>query len=333
MVDTHHPRRGSMGFSPRKRAESMKPKIRSWPEIDEGPKIQGFTGYKAGMTHAFVIDYRENSTTSGQEVRVPATVVEVPNIRVCGLRFYEKTHRGLQTMGEVWASRIDENLEKKLPIPKNMDTDKMWERIDTDLADEVRTIIHTQPQLVSGIHSKTPEIIELRIGGGTIAERIDKGEELLEKEETSFEEFSNPGSMVDVSGITKGKGFQGHVKRWGVKLLRHKNSKSIRNVGTTGVFVPGYIRPSVPQAGQTGFHQRTEFNKRVLKEGDDGEEITPDGGFINYGEVENDYVLLHGSIPGPSKRMVVMRDPIRSTVEEVEEPTLTHISTESNQGA
>ncbi len=331
MVETHHPRRGSMGYSPRKRAPSMTPKIRSWPEIDGTTKVQGFPGYKAGMTHAFVVDYRPTSTTSGQEVRIPVTVVEVPPVTICGIRFYQETHEGLKTMGEVWAKKVDKSLKKKLPIPNSYDTEKMWEKIDEDLVDEVRFIAHTHPEMVSGIPKKKPEIMELRVGGGTIQERIDKAREKLGKD-LEFSEFGKSGDMVDVSAITKGKGFQGHVKRWGVKLLSHKNSKSKRNIGTTGVFIPGYIRSTVPQAGQMGFHQRTELNKRVLKTGDDGSEITPSGGFLKYGEVQNSYVLIHGTIPGPAKRLVLMRDSVRDTGVEVEQPNLTYISTESKQG-
>ncbi|MBS3817195.1 MAG: 50S ribosomal protein L3 [Candidatus Thermoplasmatota archaeon] len=331
MVETHHPRRGSMGYSPRKRAKSMVPNIRSWPEWDGEPKLQGFPGFKAGMSHAFMVDYRSESTTSGQEVREPVTVVEVPPVKVSGLRFYEKTHEGLKTMGEVWANQVDESLKKRLPVPNHYKTKKMWEDIDRDMVDEVRAIIHTRPKKVSGIPKKVPDIMESRIGGGTIKERIDVGEQFL-GEEVNYEEFCEAGRMVDVSAITKGKGYEGHVKRWGVKLLQHKNSKSVRNVGNTGVFRPGYTRPTVPQAGQDGFHQRTELNKRVLKVGENGEEVTPEGGFVNYGNIENEYIILHGSIPGPSKRLTVMRDPVRAGKHDVHEPNLTYISTESNQG-
>ncbi len=332
MPKKHHPRRGSMGYSPRKRARSMTPKIRAWADIDDGPKIQGFPGFKAGMTHGFMIDYRPTSTTSGQEVRVPITVVEVPPITICGLRFYVETHEGLKATGEVWANKVDNLLNDRLPIPKSYNTDKMWKNVNLDEVDEIRAIVHTHPEKVSGTPSKKAEIMELRIGGGTIPERIDKGKNILGKE-ISYNEFAEEGDMIDVAAITKGKGTQGHVKRWGVKILDHKNSKSRRNIGTTGVFIPGYIRPTVPQAGQTGFHQRTEYNKRVLKLGDKGEEITPKGGFVNYGEVKNSYVLIHGSIPGPVKRTIMMKDPIRRKGVEVKEPKLTYVSTESKQGA
>lgn len=332
MPDKHHPRRGSMGYSPRKRAAAMTPKIRSWPEIKEGPKLQGFPGFKAGMTHAFIIDYRPTSTTSNQEVRVPVTVVETPPVTVCGLRFYTEDHEGLQTMGEVWADNVSKNMKRRFPVPKKFNTKEMWTKIERSEVDEVRALVQTHPEKVSGVPSKTPDIMELRIGGGTISERVNFGESILGKE-IEYERFAQTGAMVDVSAVTKGKGTQGHVKRWGVKLLSHKNSKHRRNVGTTGVFIPGYIRPTVPQAGQMGFHQRTEYNKRVLKVGDNGKDVTPSGGFVGYGEVRNPYVLIHGSIPGPSKRVVVMRDPVRLRGVEVREPQITYISTESNQGA
>ena len=75
MPNRHHPRRGSMGFSPRKRAKAETPHIKSWPEGFDKPKIQGFLGYKAGMTHAHIVDYRPTSTTSGREVVMPVSVV------------------------------------------------------------------------------------------------------------------------------------------------------------------------------------------------------------------------------------------------------------------
>ncbi len=82
-----------------------------------------------------------------------------------------------------------------------------------------------------------------------------------------------------------------------------------------------------------GYHQRTEYNKRVLKIGEKGEEITPNGGFVRYGDVRNEYVVLHGSIPGPTKRLVRFRDAVRFHGVKVEKPEITYISTESNQGA
>jgi large subunit ribosomal protein L3 len=45
-------------------------------------------------------------------------------------------------------------------------------------------------------------------------------------------------------------------------------------------------------------------------------------------------VLIHGSIPGPAKRLIRLRDPIRKGgVDLKEAPNLTYVSTESKQGA
>lgn len=332
MPDTHHPKRGSKGYSPRKRAKSSIPRFKSWPEREGEPKIQGFAGYKAGMTHAFIVDYRPTSTTSKQEVRIPVTIIEVPPMRVAAVRVYEQTPYGLKTQGEVWAQKVEKELAQRLPIPKKYDTKEAWKKINKKNVDDVRVLIYTQPKVVVGIPKKTPEIMEVRIGGGTIEERIRYARKILGKQ-IKVTDFTDEGQMVDVASITKGKGFQGHVKRWGVKLLTHKNSKHRRMVGTLGPWNPHYVHRNVPQAGQVGFHQRTEYNKRVLKIGEDGEEITPNGGFVRYGVVKNPYLVMHGSIPGPAKRLVRLRDSVRFHGEAVEKPEITYISTESNQGA
>ena len=119
MPNRHHPRRGSMGFSPRKRARAETPHIKSWPEGQDKPKIQGFLGYKVGMTHAFVIDYRPTSTTSGREVMMPVSVVETPPIKILAVRAYKNSYYGLQTTGEIWTDKIDKELSKRITINKN----------------------------------------------------------------------------------------------------------------------------------------------------------------------------------------------------------------------
>lgn len=333
MPAPHHHKRGSMGYSPRKRAQKETPRLNSWPEGGDQPKLQGFAGYKAGMTHAFVEDYRPTSTTSGQEVQIPVTVLETPPMRIAAVRFYKDTVYGTKTITEIWSDKIKKELARALPIPKKKTSKKTWGDIEELDIDDVRVIAYTQPRLVSGIPKKKPELMELRIGGGTIKERIKYAKGIMDKD-IHISDFTNEGEMIDVIAVTKGKGFQGSVKRWGVKLLTHKNSKHRRMAGTLGPWHPSYVMSEVPQAGQTGYHQRTEYNKRVLKIGENGEEITPSGGFIKYGVVKNRYVILHGSIPGPTKRLIRLRDPIRHRGVKVDRaPEISYISTESKQGA
>ncbi len=328
MPAPHRPKKGSRGYSPRKRANSQVPRFNSWPESQEGPRIQGFAGYKAGMTHAFVVDYRPTSTTANQEVQIPVTVLETPPMKIAAVRFYGRDQYGLKCLGEVWAKNFTKELSRRLPVPKN----NKGKDVNASDVEEVRVMVYTQPKLVPSIPKKVPEIMEVRIGGGTVDERIEYSKSILGKD-INITDFMNTGQMIDVAAITTGKGFQGHRKRWGVKLLDHKNSKHRRMIGTLGPKSPGYVRPSVPQAGQMGYHQRTEYNKRVLKIGEKGEEITPAGGFLHYGNVNSQFVILHGSVPGPIKRLVRFRDATRYNVGvTVESPEMTYISRESKQG-
>ena len=199
--------------------------------------------------------------------------------------------------------------------------------------DDVRLLAYTQPALVSGAPRKTPEIMELRIGGGKMDDRIKFATSKLGAEIT-INDFAKNGEMIDVAAVTKGHGFKGSVPRWGVKLQGHKDSKNRRDASPLGPFQPRFIRAGVvPMPGQMGYHNRTEYNKRILKIGTDGAEITPAGGFVNYGVVRNNYLLLHGSIPGPTKRLIRLRDAARYLRGiEVKEPTLTYVSNSSKQG-
>ncbi|PKK85946.1 MAG: 50S ribosomal protein L3 [Thermoplasmata archaeon HGW-Thermoplasmata-1] len=333
MASAHHPRRGSMGYWHRCRAKSVVPRIKSWAADGDKSKLQGFAGYKAGMTYAFVLDYRPTSTTSGQEVRMPVTVIEVPPMKVAAVRAYEKTPYGLKTLTEAWATEIDEELARRMPVPKESNADKAFEVMAENELEDIRVLCYTMPMKVTGVQSKTPETMEIRVGGGTIKERLDYAKSLLGKEIVASETI-RAGDMLDIAAVTTGKGFQCRVQRFGTKLLTHKNSKHRRMIGTQGAWHPAWIQSTVPNDGQMGYHNRVEYNKRVIKVGENGEEITPAGGFVNYGVVRNSYLLIHGSIPGPARRIVRIRDAVRYTRGiKVEAPEITYVSTTSKQGA
>jgi large subunit ribosomal protein L3 len=139
---------------------------------------------------------------------------------------------------------------------------------------------------------------------------------------------------VDASAVTKGKGTQGPVRRWGIAIQKRKHARTgkKRHVGNLGPWHPSHISWRVPQLGQMGYHQRTEFNKRLMFIGTDGAEINPDGGFPGYGLVRNQYVLIKGSLPGPIKRLVRMRHAIRPGNNFVKQPSFLYVSKESKQG-
>ena len=322
-----------MGFYPRKRARSIVPHTKSWADDGSTPKLQGFAGYKAGMTHAFIVDYRPTSLTSGQEVRMPVTVIETPPMAIAAVRVYEDTPYGIKALTEVWADKVADRLGDRLPIPKKQDAEAKWKLINESTLCDVRVLAYTDPASVTGVDSKTPEIMEIRVGGGDLAGRIEFAKGILGKTINVSDALAN-GQMMDVQAITKGFGFESRVVRFGTKLLSHKNSKHRRMIGTQGAWHPAWVQSTVPNDGQRGFHHRTEYNKRVLKIGAEGTEITPAGGFPHYGVIRNQYLLVHGSIPGPAKRLIRLRDAVRySRGIEVQEADIRHISLASKQGA
>jgi large subunit ribosomal protein L3 len=135
-----------------------------------------------------------------------------------------------------------------------------------------------------------------------------------------------------VAAVTKGKGTQGPVKRWGVQKRKGKHARQgwRRRIGNLGPWNPSRVRSTVPQQGQTGYHQRTELNKRLVDLDDD--DPTVDGGFVNYGEVDGPYALVKGSVPGPDKRLVRLRPAVRPNDQPRLDPEVRYVSTASNQG-
>jgi large subunit ribosomal protein L3 len=334
MARRHKPRRGSLGFWPRKRAIRPVARLRSWPAGAAKPHVQGFAGYKVGMTHAFLVDYRKRSTTAGQEVSVPVTVVETPPLKVAGVRLYARGSNGRFVAAEAWAEEPDAHLSRRLPVPEKFDHAENRKKLSSTDGEDVHLLVMTQPHLLTGTPSKTPEIFEVRVSGEDLTERKDFALGLLGKE-VALTDFAKEGDMVDIIAVTKGKGFQGHTKRFGVKLQPRKNSKHRRMIGTLGPHNPSYVTYRIPQAGQMGYHRRTEYNKRILKIVKDprAEPLRVAGGFPHYGEIRASYLLLHGSIPGPAKRIIRLRVPMRFTGSLPEKVDVRYLSTASKQGS
>ncbi|MDI6819384.1 MAG: 50S ribosomal protein L3 [Candidatus Hodarchaeaceae archaeon] len=331
----HHPKRGSLAFMPRTRAPRAIAHVRAWP-ADASLRLQGFVGYKAGMTQVFTIDDRKGSLTAGQEICVPATVIEAPPLVVCAIRLYGSGTRGLNTLTEVWAGEPPKELARVVKVPKKYDQQKALAEAEAlvkdDKVKDLRVISCTQPHF-SNMQKKKPDVVEIRVGGSSVEERWNYCRGLLGKQVRVADVFKE-GEYVDVLAVTKGKGFQGPVKRWGIKILPRKQDDGSRQVGTLGPWKPPRIMWTVPGSGQMGYNQRTEFNKRVLKLGSDGKAVTPSGGFLRYGPIRNDFIMLMGSIPGPTKRLVHLRQPIRLPGGMPTAPlSITHISTASQQGA
>ncbi|MEM3673388.1 MAG: 50S ribosomal protein L3 [Candidatus Bathyarchaeia archaeon] len=330
----HAPKHGSLAYLPRKRAKSLLARIRYWPEIKaDTPRLLGFIGYKAGMTHVFAIEDRKRSPNYGKEVMRPATVIETPPMLICAIRAYTKTSYGLNSLTEAWMKDPPDELDRVLTLPENLNTEENLKKIEENLNKivKIRVIAAAMPKQ-AGLPKKKPDLAEIEIGGGTIQQQFEYAKSLLGKTVTPMEIFKE-GQYIDIIAISTGKGFQGPVKRWGVTILQHKGRKTKRGVATLGPWNPHHVMYTVPRAGQMGFHQRTEYNKRILKIGKDGKEITPKGGFLRYGAVKGPYMLVEGSVPGTEKRPIKIRYPARPPKQIIEEPPqITYVSLESPQG-
>jgi large subunit ribosomal protein L3 len=309
------------------------PRIKNWPEYKDGAaKLLGFIGYKAGMTHAVMTVSNVNSPFAGQETVVPVTVLDTPPIRPFSIRGYEATPYGLKLTTEVLAGTMSEDLKKTMPLPKEYDHETKMKEFEEKLDSfaEIRMLIHTQPRL-AGIAKKKPDVMEYKVGAPSVQEAFEYTKGIVGTD-VRVADILNEGILIDSVAVTKGHGFQGPVRRWGIRILQHKSRKTKRGVGCIGPWTPSSIRYTVPRPGQTGFHTRTSFNNKVVKMGERGEEITPSGGFVNYGVIRGDYIMVQGSIPGAVKRPVRLRFAIRPTKGHVDEPVqVSYISTASKQ--
>jgi large subunit ribosomal protein L3e len=215
----------------------------------------------------------------------------------------------------------------------------------------IRVIAHTQIDKLTFTSQKKAHIIEIQVNGGkSIGDKLKFARNLMEKI-ISVDQVFAKNEMLDTMSITKGKGFRGVIKRWGVRKLPRKTHKGLRKVGCIGSWHPERIRYSVPRAGQTGYHHRVLFNKKIYMlgkniktaegklagktEADITEKgINPMGSFPNYGPVRNDFVMVKGCISGPVKRVVTMRKTLlpQNTRPAKEQVTLKFIDTSSKMG-
>jgi len=207
----------------------------------------------------------------------------------------------------------------------------------------IRVIAHTQIHLQTGLHQRRAHICEIQLNGGSVAEKVDFGHNWFEKKLTIDAVF-NENEMIDTCAATKGKGFEGVTTRWGTKRLPRKTHKGLRKVACIGAWHPSSIRFSVPRAGQNGYHHRTDVNRKIFKIGKNGDAktefdltskpITPMGGFPHYGVVNQDYLMLKGTISGVRKRCITLRKSLRPQIKRIcsEPANLKFIDTASKIG-
>lgn len=300
MGRAHKPKAGSMQYWPRKRARRIYPRVRAWADL-ETTNLLGFLGYKAGMTHVQIQE--NNPFTKQSRLKAHAvTIIECPPLKVLGIKFYKNTLYGLKNVGQITSENLNKELGRKINLPKKINNKEIND------FDDLKLIIYTQPKLAD--LKKTPEVVEIGISGSK-DEKLNYAKNVLGKE-IKISEIFKTNQNVDIHSVTKGKGFQGPVKRFGVNLKSHKSEKKRRAPGNLGAWTPKKILFTVPQAGQLGFQTRTEHNKTILKISSNVDEINPKSGLEHYGFVKSEYILVKGSIAGSRRRPIILTQPIRA---------------------
>ena len=103
---------------------------------------------------------------------------------------------------------------------------------------------------------------------------------------------------VDVTGTSKGKGFQGGVKRWNFRTqdATHGNSLSHRVLGSIGQNqTPGRVFKGKKMAGHLGAERVTVQSLEVVRV-----------------DAENNLLLVKGSVPGPKKSLVTIKETVKA---------------------
>src|SRR5215203_1994860 len=320
------PRRGSLAFYPRNRAKSLESKLRNWPENSGNSSLLGFAGFKAGQIQVMTIDDKEKTPNFGKQLDNPSTVIATPPINIIGIRCYKKDAYGEKAFYRCYSKDLPKELERKFKAKYN---EKSFDVIESsfDSISSIFAVVAVSPKKAN-LSQKKPFVFEIGVSGKDIQTKYQYVKDILGKEIKISDVFQN-GQFIDVSGITRGKGVEGPVTRFGVKRKQHKSRKSVRAVGTLGPISPAVVMYSVPRQGQRGFHQRTEYNKRILLMSsagkDDQTSINPSGGFKHFGLIRDDYVVLRGSVPGVPKRIVKLRQPMRETKRKVIEPKVVEV--------
>jgi large subunit ribosomal protein L3 len=106
------------------------------------------------------------------------------------------------------------------------------------------------------------------------------------------------GDRVDVTGISKGKGFTGAMKRHNFKGqgASHGNHKKHRAPGSIGACAtPARVFKGMRMAGQTGAARTTTLNLEIVE-----------------GDAERNLILVRGSVPGPRGSLIFIRNAVKS---------------------
>jgi large subunit ribosomal protein L3 len=223
-------------------------------------------------------------------------------MKILSVRFYK---HGI-VYSEILNENLDKELRRKLKLPKSKS--KKIDDIKNDDYDDLKVIAYSVVKK-SGL-KKTPDICEIGLAG-TKEEKFSYIKENLNKEISPLDVFEK-GQLIDVRGLTKGKGLVGPVKRYGITLKAHKSEKGVRRPGSLGPWHPARVTYMAPLAGQLGMFTRAVYNNKVIQMGK-SEDLAQLKNIKNYGNVSTNYILVYGSVQGAAKRQLVLTQPLRIT--------------------
>ena len=339
-----HPRQGHLGYMPKRRTKHTKGKIRSFPKDDKSKPVHltAFMGYKAGMTHVVrYLEKKEGKKMIKKDVVEPVTCIETPPMKIVGMVGYIETPRGLRALSTVWAQKLPAGVIRRFyktyylsqkkaftNYAKKYEADsKSKDHVNRDInrikkyCSVVRVLCATQIEKCK-FRQKKAHLMEIQVNGGDVAQKVQWAVGKFENEVSVGEVFQKD-EMVDTIAITRGKGTQGVVKRFGVTRLPRKTRRGNRKVACIGAWHPSAVKWTVARAGNLGYYHRTQINQKVYRVGAGAvrgiknnasteadphvKNITPIGGFPHYGEVNEDFLLVRGAVMGPRKRQVTIR--------------------------
>ncbi len=146
-----------------------------------------------------------------------------------------------------------------------------------------------------------PQVGELKKAGVTAKRfirefKFDNADSFEAGKEIKCDIFAN-GDMVDVSGVTRGRGFSGVIKRWNQRRLKmtHGTGPVHRSVGSTGAnSTPSKVIKGLHMPGQYGHENVTVLNLKVVRV-----------------DSERNVLLVRGAVPGPKGGLVTVRQTVK----------------------
>ncbi|WVO14867.1 hypothetical protein L204_102506 [Cryptococcus depauperatus] len=356
------PRHGSLAFLPRKRAARHRGRCKAFPKDDPKKPVHltAVMGYKAGMTHIVRDLDRPGSKMHKREVVEAVTVIETPPMVVVGVVGYVETPRGLRSLTTVWAEHLSDEVKRRFYKNWYRSKKKAFTRYAAKHTENsgasitrelerikkyctvVRVLVHTQISK-TGLQQKKAHLMEIQVNGGSVADKVDFAKSHFEKTvdvTVMVSRVSPPDgvppdsperptvvsekSLVSVHGILPRSCSLSPVLVNEATTLVHPSTTSRSRVDGMMLTLGRIYRIANGSSESSG---STEFD--LTKKS-----ITPMGGFVRYGIVKNDFIMVKGTCVGPVKRIVTLRKALRTHTSRAhtEKVSLKFIDTSSNFG-